>query len=242
MSVCSSMPGVRLAMAEEGEKRGGKYLHLSPKGGRVSALICTNGKKSVSVLELNHPSSVQSLSHDWHSLRLYGLQHVRLPLSITNSRSLFNLMAIELVMPSNHLILCCPLLLLLSIFTNIRVFSGESKLFASGGQSTGASASASVLPMNIQGWFPLGLTGLISLLSKGLSRVFSNTTVQMHHPIYIQQTYEMWALHDTMWAVIIVNCFNSDILNIRRWGLHVNKGCQGHRVVNDRVHKCIYGF
>ena len=45
MSVCSSMPGVRLAMAEEGEKRGGKYLHLSPKGGRVSALICTNGKK-----------------------------------------------------------------------------------------------------------------------------------------------------------------------------------------------------
>ena len=51
-----------------------------------------------------------------------------------------------------------------------------SLLFASGGQSTGASASASVLPMNIQGWFPLGLTGLISLLSKGLSRVFSSTT------------------------------------------------------------------
>ena len=53
-------------------------------------------------------------------------------------------------------------------------------LFTSGGQSTGASASASVLPMNIQGWFPLGLTGLISLLSKGLSKVFSNTTVQKH--------------------------------------------------------------
>ena len=53
-----------------------------------------------------------------------------------------------------------------------------SPFFASGGQSTGASASASVLPMNIQGWFPLGLTGLISLRSKGLSRVFSNTTVQ----------------------------------------------------------------
>ena len=51
-------------------------------------------------------------------------------------------------------------------------------LFASGGQSIGASASASVLPMNIQDWFPLGLTGLISLQSKGLSRVFSNTTVQ----------------------------------------------------------------
>ena len=55
-----------------------------------------------------------------------------------------------------------------------------SRLFTSGGQSTGASASASVLPMNIQDWFPLGLTGLISLQSKGLSRVFSNTTVWKH--------------------------------------------------------------
>ena len=56
-----------------------------------------------------------------------------------------------------------------------------SQLFASGGQSIGASVSASVLPMNIKDWFPLGWTGLISLKSKGLSRVFSNTTVQKHH-------------------------------------------------------------
>ena len=55
-----------------------------------------------------------------------------------------------------------------------------SQFFASGGQSIGASASASVLPMNIQDWFPLGWTAWISLLSKGLSRVFSNTTVQKH--------------------------------------------------------------
>ena len=55
-----------------------------------------------------------------------------------------------------------------------------SQFFTSGGLSIEASASASVLPMNIQGRFPLGLTGLISLLSKGLSRVFSNTTVQKH--------------------------------------------------------------
>ena len=76
-------------------------------------------------------------------------------------------------------VLCCPLPLLPSIFPNIRVFSnGQS--FTSGGQSIGASASATVLAMNIQDWFPLGLTGLISLLSKGLSRVFSNTTVQKH--------------------------------------------------------------
>ena len=56
----------------------------------------------------------------------------------------------------------------------------SSQFFTSGGQSIGVSASASVLPMNIQGWFPSGLTGWISLLSKGLSRVFSNTTVQKH--------------------------------------------------------------
>ena len=55
-----------------------------------------------------------------------------------------------------------------------------NQFFTSGGQSIGSSASASVLPMNIQDWFPLGLTGLISLLSKGLSRVLFNTTVQMH--------------------------------------------------------------
>ena len=55
-----------------------------------------------------------------------------------------------------------------------------SQLFASGGRSIGVSVSASVLPMNIQSWFPLGLTGLISILSKELSRVFSNTTVQKH--------------------------------------------------------------
>ena len=55
-----------------------------------------------------------------------------------------------------------------------------SQLFASGGQSIGVSASASVLPMNIQDWFPLGWNGWISLQSKGLSRVFSDTTVQKH--------------------------------------------------------------
>ena len=72
-------------------------------------------------------------------------------LSITNCQSLLKLMSIESLIPSNHLILCCPLLLLPSVF-----------------------------PMNILDWFPLELTGLISLHSKGLSRVFSNTTVQKY--------------------------------------------------------------
>ena len=98
-------------------------------------------------------------------------------LSITNSESLLKLMSIEWVMPSNHVILCHPLLLLPSIFPSIRVFS-MSQLFTSGGQSTGAWPS--VLSVNIQDWFPLGLTGWISLQSKGLSRIFPSTTIQKH--------------------------------------------------------------
>ena len=86
-------------------------------------------------------------------------------------------MSIELMIPSKRLILCHPLLLLLSIFSSIWCLF-QSRLFTSGSQSVGASAS--VLPVNILGWFPLGLTGLIFLMSKGLSRVFSNTTVQKH--------------------------------------------------------------
>ena len=84
-----------------------------------------------------------------------------------------------LLMPSSHLILWHPLLLLPSVIPRIRVFSNELAL-ASGGHSIGASASAPVFPMSIQGWFPLRSTGLISLLSKGLSRVFSITTIQKH--------------------------------------------------------------
>ena len=94
-------------------------------------------------------------------------------------QSLLKLMSTESVMLSNHLILCCPCLFLPSIFPSIRVFSTGSVL-PSGGQSIGASASASVPPMNIQGWFHLGLTGWISLQFKWLSRVFSNTTVWKH--------------------------------------------------------------
>ena len=100
-------------------------------------------------------------------------------LSFSISLSLLRFMSIESVMPSSHLIFYLPLFLLLSIFPSTRVFSNDwlptwSQFFTSGGQSIGASAS--VLPMNIPGW-SLGLTGLISLLSEGFSRVFSCTTV-----------------------------------------------------------------
>ena len=95
-------------------------------------------------------------------------------------QELLKLMSIELVMPSNHLILWHPLLFLPSIFPSIRVFFFSELVFVSGGQSIGASVSVPVLPMNIQGWFPLGLTGFIFLPSKGFSRVFSSTTVRKH--------------------------------------------------------------
>ena len=111
-------------------------------------------------------------------------------LSITSSQSLLKLMSIELVMLSNHFILCCPLLLLPSIFVSIRVFS-KSQSFAAGGQSFRVLASASVLPMNIQDWFPLGWIGLISLQSEALSRVFSGITFEKHHFFSVQRS--LWS-------------------------------------------------
>ena len=97
-------------------------------------------------------------------------------------------MSIELMMPPNHLILCRSLLILPSIYPSIRVFSNESVLCFRW-PSIETSALASVFPMNIQDWLPLGWTGWISLLSKGLSRVFYNTTVQKHHFFGAQLMY-----------------------------------------------------
>ena len=118
-------------------------------------------------------SSVQLLSCVWLFMTPWTAA-CQASLSITNSQSLPKLMSIELVMPSNHLILCRPLLLLPSIFSSIRVFSDESALCIRWPKD----------------WSPLGWTGWISLQSKGLSRVFSNTTVQKHHFCSAQLTYK----------------------------------------------------
>ena len=123
-------------------------------------------------------SSVQLLNHvqlivtPWMAARQASL-------SITNSLSLLKLMSIKSVMPSNYVILCCLLLLLPLIFPSIRICSNESVLCIRWPKYWSFSLR-SVLAMNIQDWFPLGWTGFISLQSKGLSRVFSNTTVQKH--------------------------------------------------------------
>ena len=106
-------------------------------------------------------SWVQSLSCVQLFVTPWTVAH-QASLYITNSWSLLRLMSIQLVMPSNHLVLCCPLLLLPSIFPSIRVFSNESVLHISWPKYWNFS-SASVLPMNIQDWFPLELTGILAV-------------------------------------------------------------------------------
>ena len=117
--------------------------------------------------------------------RIYESSKMRL----SSSWGLLKLMSIELVMPSNHLLLCHPLFHLQSFPA-----SGSfpvSQLFASGCQIIGISTSASVLPMNIQDWSLLGWTGRISLQSKGLLRVFSSTQVQKH---------QFFGTHLSLWS------------------------------------------
>ena len=119
---------------------------------------------------------VQLLSYVWLLVIPWTVAHQDF-LSFTNSQNLLKLMCIELVISSKHLILCRPLFPLPSIFPASGSFP-MCWLFASGDQSIGASTSASELLMNIQGWFCLGLTGLIFLLSKGLSKVCSSTSLK----------------------------------------------------------------
>ena len=147
-----------------------------------STTICWKSIFSVYCLCSPVKDSVQSLSH----VRLFATPWTaahQVFLSITSSWSLLKLMSTELVMSSNHLILCLPLLLLHSIFTSIGVFANESALCIRW-QRIRVSASTSVLPMNTQDWSSLEWMDWISLQSKGLSKVFY-TTVQNH---------QFWAL------------------------------------------------
>ena len=143
-------------------------------------------------------SSVQSLSR----VQLFETPWTaacQASLSIIRSQSLLKFMSIESVMPSNHLILCHPLFLLPQSFPASGSFPW-TQFFPLSGQSIGISASASVLPMNIQDWFPLGLTGLISLQCKGFSRVFFNTTAEKH-PFFGAQL-SLWSnSHSHTWLL-----------------------------------------
>ena len=134
----------------------------------------------------NQFSSVQLLSHI-QLLVIPWTAACKACLFITNSQSLLKLMSIRSVMPSNNLILCHPLLLPPSIFPSIRVFP-MTRFFTSGGQSIGGSASASVLPMNVSGWFPLGLTGFdlfaVQGTLKSLLQHHSSKTSILHHSAF----------------------------------------------------------
>ena len=138
---------------------------------------------------------MQLFSHVWFFVTQWTIacqasQH------FTNPWSLLRLMSIEAVVPSNF-IFCFSLLFLLSIFLSIRAFSNQPVLHI-GCQSIGASASASVLPMNIQDWFPLWLTGLIAWLSKRLSAVFSNDKFKSVSSLVLRLPYgpTLTSIHD----------------------------------------------
>ena len=166
------------------------HLNLAPLPSPCQKLFTSQseGKKSISSVVQSCPNLCDPMNRSTPA-----------SLSITNTQSPPKPMSIELVTPSNHLILCRPLLLLPSIFPSIRVFSSESALCISG-QSIGVSASTSVLPMNTQDWSPLGWTDWIFLQSKGLSRVFSNTTVQKHQ-FFCAQLYLESNSHIHTWPL-----------------------------------------
>ena len=131
------------------------------------------------------------------SLRPHGLQHARLPCPSSTPRAYSNsCLSSQWCHPtiSSSVI---PFSSCLKSFPASGSFP-MSQFFASGGQNIGASASASVLSMNIQDWFPLGLIGLISLQSKGLLRVFSNTTVQKHQCFRCSAFYIVQISHPYM--------------------------------------------
>ena len=146
----------------------------SPKRSWIWCNACTDS----SVTALPDPAQFSSVAQSCPTLCDPWIEARQASLSISNSRTSLKLTSIESVMPSSHLILCCPLLLLPQSLPASESFP-MSQLFAWGGQSTGVSALASVLPKKSQGWSS-EWTGWISLQSMWLARVFSNTTVQKH--------------------------------------------------------------
>ena len=130
-------------------------------------------------VSLKYCQSVQSLSHVWLFATPWTAAR-QASLSIINSWILLKFMSIKSVMPSNHLILSSLSPPAFNLSQQQGLFKWVNSLYQVAQKSIGVWVSTSVLPMNIQDWFPLGWTGWISLQSKGLSRIFSNTTVRRH--------------------------------------------------------------
>ena len=141
---------------------------------------------------------VQSLSHVWLFVTPWTAAH-QAPLSITNSQSLLNSCPSSRWCHPTISSFVVPFSFCLQSFPTSGSFS-ITQLFLSGGQSIGASASGSVFPVNIKDWFPLRLTGLLSLLSKGLSRVFSSTT-DWRHQFFSAQIFLTSISHIHTWLL-----------------------------------------
>ena len=157
----------------------------------------TIGKTLLKYFEVSIGSVEFSLSVVSDSLQPHGLHHARFPSPSPTPGTCSNSCPLsQWCHPTSHPLLSpSPPAFSLSQNQSFPM----SQFFAQGGQSIGVSTSASVLPMNIQDWVPLGWTGLISLLSKGLSRVFSNTTVQKHQffstqPLWSKNHIHTWLL------------------------------------------------
>ena len=164
----------------------------------------------------------QRVGHDWVTVDVQSLSHVWLfaipwtaahqaSLTFTISWSLLKLMPIELVMPSNHLMLCHPLLLP-SFFPSIRVFSSELAFCIWWPEYW--SFSFNISPSNeYSGWFPLGLTSLISLLSRRLSEVFANTTVLWCSAFFMVQLSHLYMTTEKTIALTI-RAFVSKVVSL----------------------------
>ena len=134
------------------------------------------------------------------SLWPHGLQHARLPYPSPSPGACSNSCSLSWWCHPIILFSVIPFASCLQSFPALGSFLPKSQLLASGGQSILASALASILPMNIQGWFPLGLTGLISLLSKRLSRIFFSTRIQRHQLVDAQPS--LWSnSHINTWLL-----------------------------------------
>ena len=147
------------------------------------------------------------------SLRPHGLQHARLPCPSPTPRACSNSGPLS---QRCHPTISSPVIPFSSYLQSC-LASGSfpmNQLFASGGQSTGASASASVLPMSIQGWFPLRWTSLISLLSKGLSRVLYSTTIWKHQFVQLSAFFNVQLSHPYMTTRKTISKVMSLLLNI----------------------------
>ena len=149
----------------------------------VAVTLCWRFFKALYIHSVQFSCSVMS-----DSLRPHGLQHAQLPCPSPAPRAYSNSCPLSQWCHPTISSSVIPFSSHLQSFPASESFQ-MTQFFASGGQSIGASASASVLPMNTQGWFPLGWTGWISSQSKALSRVFSNTTVQKHQFFIVQLSH-----------------------------------------------------